>query len=490
VPENELRKKYSNIAKKLTPLFPDWVATATSDTAYEALSSAYFYVSGTYLDLYINPPDNRGKIYNKYRYKWAFNSTGTKAVAIIGTVPANKGTGIEYYKEVGSSMLVSDTPLTGRPTAPSTVDFTGVVELGINIALTGKNPEDFDASLTLESATDSRNTNKYYAAADYAFDDARLTSKGILKDQLVAAYVTVRQDNNAAGGDIVVTDGVTDELLALTNARIVLNIGHINEAPVLRILCSQGDISKAVVGPLPVYANSVNIGSAKFVTGVFAPYTALQKSFYGATVATLNLRSLSVLLSPQRITGDGVYYEKGSCSICYGKIDYCDSWMDSALFLNVPDVGGQFPVDVSGKHSEIFKGIMAEIGLTSGGFKLMVDGFVAAHPSGNTAYYLAPYYSHRYMANEGGSGTSYGEQPTVLDAVIRIKKDKDGKVIDADTQRYTHRDLFNKAFKQTRGYDWYTPGGGGGEEAGFCSIGVWSTTSVKYAIPSDWLVPT
>lgn len=104
---------------------------------------------------------------SKYRvstpqYRWAFNSVCTKACAVV-------------YEDIPGIELGTNpsypTPYTPLRTATDPIEesLPGLVEMGLHIAITGENPEDFTFSMTLDREMRPTVTKDYIMAADYAW---------------------------------------------------------------------------------------------------------------------------------------------------------------------------------------------------------------------------------------------------------------------------------------------------------------------------------
>lgn len=95
---------------------------------------------------------------SKPQYRWAFNSTCTKACAVVfEDIP-----GIAIGNPAHTVPERGD----GRPVTES---LPGLVELGLHIAITGADPQDFTFSLSLDRELQATVTKDYILAADYAW---------------------------------------------------------------------------------------------------------------------------------------------------------------------------------------------------------------------------------------------------------------------------------------------------------------------------------
>lgn len=118
----------AGIAQTIAPPLPSWV-----ETYYLGATAARDYTDDALVQLAIPA------------YVWKFNSSATKAAAIAF-----------HALTAASNTSVSEV----RP---------GLVEFNIGITLTGPNPEDFSAALTLAREIDPTSSSRYLAAVDYAW---------------------------------------------------------------------------------------------------------------------------------------------------------------------------------------------------------------------------------------------------------------------------------------------------------------------------------
>lgn len=94
----------------------------------------------------------------KPQYRWAFNSTCTKACAVVfEDIPGIPlGDAAHTIPERGDGREVTES-------------LPGLVELGLHISITGPNPGDFTFSLSLDRELQATVTKEYVMAADYAW---------------------------------------------------------------------------------------------------------------------------------------------------------------------------------------------------------------------------------------------------------------------------------------------------------------------------------
>jgi hypothetical protein len=93
----------------------------------------------------------------KPQYRWAFNSDCTKACAVV-------------FEDIAGIPRAPDNSTPERGDGGEVKEsLPGLVELGLHIAITGPNPQDFTFSLTLDRELRATVTKQYVMAADYAW---------------------------------------------------------------------------------------------------------------------------------------------------------------------------------------------------------------------------------------------------------------------------------------------------------------------------------
>lgn len=125
---------------------------------------------------------------------WCFNAAGTKAVALPFESAAVTASG--SLRLFGNG-IYSDATLAGAGITPG--DYTtaklhapGVLEISLSIDLTGPESDAFDAAVEILAATAPADLGFWPVAADYAFDDPKLSALGVPADTLVFATLTVQ----------------------------------------------------------------------------------------------------------------------------------------------------------------------------------------------------------------------------------------------------------------------------------------------------------
>lgn len=154
-------------------------------------------------------------VFRKPQYRWAFNSDCTKACAVV-------------FEDIAGIPRAPDqiTPKRGDGSEVKE-SLPGLVELGLHIAITGPNPEDFTFSLSLDRELRATVTKEYVMAADYAWvvkdgetavtdlDDLILLTGAIYhtsdERQLVPSATNVDLDLNALKGIVTVRNYTQDK---------------------------------------------------------------------------------------------------------------------------------------------------------------------------------------------------------------------------------------------------------------------------------------
>ena len=147
--------------------------------------------------------DRVGEIY------WTFNSDGTRAVTcpIQRLEPTNGAAGsvqrIILLRDPRRTQTIEDGILFRNPddvspggegTAnangrPLHNDKPGLIEVSIDIELTGSSPEDFTVAANIQRS--QHDDGRYYVSADYAFADPRLQALGIEQDDLISCELDI-----------------------------------------------------------------------------------------------------------------------------------------------------------------------------------------------------------------------------------------------------------------------------------------------------------
>lgn len=481
---------YSNNFVKLEAPLPAWASRASESTQIASYGRAELfqnYTEGIDRRIELTPPDpTEPALYNLYRYKWAFDSRGERAVAVVATVPVPDPSGAQRIPGYTMGIVVTQNQVDppSIPLAVRSISYPGIVELRVNIVLTGADLSDFSASIEVTREFNSLATGEYYLSADYAFCDNRLKSLGVNRDDLVNASIRI---------------GFSD-----TKIRTHVNIGVIGQNPVISILARDNFYTTSPSSPSVRYADTlvfrggVRLGKAKIALPAYfsSKPTPGVKRYEGAQVHSIDLRSMSAILELRRdvvpfsqITlTDGNMFHYGSCVISYGQIRNVDSGFDMVDFLNVAPSTVTHPIAAASNgflpvRFGDYAAEAAALGMVAGDqYAAGTRGVINTHPNGNIAFHRAPTW-YVYSSDVPGIRNSW------VDSIDVVRKNSDGDV--TEIKSTTHIDCFNigkdvpnAAYRNYDYYDsipWYQQ-----KYGSFCSMGVWSTSKIKYNLPGDW----
>lgn len=165
------------------------------------------------------PGFSRDRQFQKHDYVWVFNSTGTRMAAIIDIDANNNHSDLTIPDVTVSDKQIGTMPVstphrriaqcganvhvpaeTQTAFAAKLSEWGGVsgakiykralVELDINISITGPDEDDFEASTAIIRFTGSQ----WFTNADYAFRDERLVAKGVELDHLITSELVLYTD--------------------------------------------------------------------------------------------------------------------------------------------------------------------------------------------------------------------------------------------------------------------------------------------------------
>lgn len=190
------------------------------------------------------PGFSRDHQFQKHDYVWAFNSTGTRMVSIIDIDANNNHADLTILdvtvenKQIGTTP--SSTPLrriaqcganvhvpaeTQAVFSEKLAEWGGVsgakiykralVELAIEITITGTGEDDFEVSTAIMRFTGPR----WFTNADYAFRDARLQAKGVELDDLITSELVLYTDRDPPFDAKTYSMSYTGSPLSITEAR-------------------------------------------------------------------------------------------------------------------------------------------------------------------------------------------------------------------------------------------------------------------------------
>lgn len=482
---------YANNFVKIAAPLPAWAAAAgigTQFASYGVASVSPNYTEGVPNRVDLSDPDpDEPPLYNHYRYKWVFNSLGTKAAAVVATQPVADPSGAKRMTGYTMGVVIvasqDDPPSSGSEVR--SINYPGVVEFDVAITLTGAALADFTATIAVAREFNSVSTGNYYLAADYAFGDTRLVSMGVAKDDLVVATLKIGFDPPIIRSHVLL--GVIGQTPAIT-LRTLDN--YYTTAP------SSPSVS---YGDTLVYKNGARLGKAKlaFESWLNYPPVSGEKRYEGGGIKSLDLRSMSVIMElyrdifPQEsigtTTGDMFHY--GAAVISYGAIKFIDDGFLASDFFNVPLSAVDHPMlaNVTGSTPQYFGDYAAEskrLGMASGDqYSPGARGAINSHPSGHIAFLRCPTWWY-YAPNVPGIKASW------VDIIEAVKKDSGGNVVEIKTT--DHLTCFDLGRgdnpHDVRQYSYYDSGPRG-KFGSFCTMGVWSTSAVKYSLPSNWALP-
>ena len=190
------------------------------------------------------PGFSRDKQFQKHDYVWVFNSTGTMMAAIIdidannnfadltipdvtvfdkqfGTMP--QSTPLRRIAQCGANVHV---PLGSQSALAAKLSEWGgvsgakiykraLVELGINITITGAGEDDFEVSTAIVRFDGPA----WFTNVDYAFRDERLLAKGVELDDLITSELVLYTDKEPPYFSKTYSMSYTGSPLSITEAR-------------------------------------------------------------------------------------------------------------------------------------------------------------------------------------------------------------------------------------------------------------------------------
>jgi hypothetical protein len=438
--------------KTYTPPYPDWV-TVPDPASAEDFDSDWL---------------------------WQFNSDATKCVAIPwhATASGFKKYALSPGGGQYSTMLPEDVPAGVTPSGAVVDghdDTPGLVEFGITISPTGPGDMDFDVDFTLLRTSYFGDDHRFFFDAAYFMADAE--KLGIPKDTLLTAEIECRvpagQYEATIGSPVAYLDGVRN-----MQSACVINSNDAVLAPTefLRFpLWSPIDVkypneygTRTFGGAAPVYTSydfpsqvpfGAYGGSYVETSGgpvTFFPAGPIRYSSYDSAplvagyLYALDLASLSVLYQVSDQTTLAAYVR----GVAFGKEFYRKDFTVTELRTSPPLLPTATVVPSARPYQTVFNLMLT----TEPG------GEFIAHPSGS------------WSLSGPGQMTRTGVEafqslPSDLDWIsVVVGKDSDGLPV---RKRYRHKDLYNKAFDQTRDYPFYIPAVGGDNSGSFRTSAFW-----------------
>ena len=175
------------------------------------------------------------------QYMWEFNSTATRAVAVVNQLmdpsliytlnpPVTGGDG--YIGGTATGQTLKKPDLSAPEGVSRSIDvqqsINGLLELGLQIELTGTGSADFEFFLSVASAKEPTLTGDAYIAANYAWEVQGAAISGVSKDDLITMKMVISTGGIFDGGwlnggfsEVVVENLATSAVLR----RITTEIG-------------------------------------------------------------------------------------------------------------------------------------------------------------------------------------------------------------------------------------------------------------------------
>ena len=487
---------------KITPPFPSWAQGATASGQFNSLGYVNYKTSSTF---YFNGLDTNPKTYNRFRYKWNFNSTGTRVCAIVSTVEVdNTNPNALHYDGYREAISPADSAggttgaYNGIAWVRNKVMWPGVVEFSIDIKRTGPRPDQFTATMSLVTGLDPAMTQKCYVAANYAHPDGRLQKLGVNGDDLSLAEVEIlfRGSNGPAPtyNNGRVWGGFQHDYWVLMHLgtqkvpyALSLTMDH---------LSAVNSIGRGYVVN-PSASDNTSLGTAVEYTtqtdGDMRYYGMLGKvgdltQYMQGEVMALDMRSFSCIVGYDytKIDGTSTFrqdnQDTASVVFSYGQLVQSDlRFIDPAIVQYGRDKAMTYKcgyastdatprerMSITETNNQWFRQWSKAYAHNYWG--LFAYGDIYSHPQGSISFILR----NDYSFYDFSGNLVY---PTATDGrgnIDRVEFKSNSK-----TTVTSHKAMFNKAFSQTRDYSYYTSTGPG--TAGvFASNAFWLRTKVKY----------
>jgi hypothetical protein len=442
-----------------------------SATGYQVAPSGYKQYTPPYPG-WVSVPDPTDYTRQVNDWLWRFNKDGTKCVSVPYSSDFSSGFSKSLYNEqffatLTPALVANVDPAYANAIVAAHEDIPGLVEFGIAITVVGPGDMDFTVAFTLLRNTHFSLDGRFIFDAAYYFPDVEHVATDpayIAEDTLMTAEVTCQYPAGYYTANSGELPPLYLDLAANVQGSIVVNANDAAMVPTAKLTFpafNGGSAKFATVngygggyGPGPIggyvtYAvgGSTYTGSAGPVTYT-PPSPPFTPGTYGATLAylyALELATLSAIYEvDDQVAGTG--YIRG---IAYGteffRSDYSLGYTHPAPPWPVPDT-----VMPSARW---YQYLLDSTLNTEWG-----AGF-SAHPAGHWACAI---------------NAELGQNVTLAAGfdVISVKQKYGPRV------NYTHKDLFNKAFKQTRDYTFYTThftGEGLWDQGNFRTQGIWVT---------------
>ena len=242
--------------------------------------------------------------FQKHDYVWAFDSTGSRAVAVVHT---NRNNGFDdltipevtvadkqlsqfpvsapwrRLKHNGPNVHVPSLTASAYPEVVTSWGGLGPVELferallevSIDVSVTGDGEDDFTATMTVTRFV----TGKWFLNADYAFNDARLRAKGVSPDDVIASELRLYENSDDPEPEFNISQ---NPLFAALTASVVdsSRVGHAFRV-VRNVTTDQDVMSFCVMADAAFVIRGQWFRADEQVTGLFPGFEGLRYGPYG-----------------------------------------------------------------------------------------------------------------------------------------------------------------------------------------------------------------
>lgn len=444
-----------------------------SDTQHIVPASAYRVYTPPYPS-WVTVPDSNDYRWQVNHWLWRFNKDATKCAAIAFHSEFPPGfykyiNGLNFFATLVDGQAASATP--AGAVIPAREDTPGLIEFGIAIEVTGPGARDFNVTFTPLRSSYFGADHRFFFDAAYFLSDVE--NIGIAEDTLMTAEVECLYPAGYYQAFSSETPSpFAQDSIQGTKADIVINA---NTATMVRaeqlrfpILSPVRIRFPTVAGRLAQLNNELGglnggliggdvggiglVPSAGPISLVLDIVSGLPiETNRGGTLANLyamELSTLSILYEVDNtLTGFG-YVRAMAYGTEFYRRDYSIGFTQPPSSLPPATL----PVSSVRVYQYILDSVLnTEVGM----------GF-SVHPAGHWAL----------SVNANLQQIGYADD---LDWISVKEKDVDGV---STRSKYTHRDLFNSAFKQTRAYSFYTesyPGRALWDQGSFKTAGFWLT---------------
>jgi hypothetical protein len=427
---------------------------------------------------WVTIPDPADYTHQFCQWLWRFNKDGTKCVAI--PFHSDDTSWKKYLNQGDSLAFCAIDPATAGDIIPPAAlvtaheDTPGLVEFGITVTRTGAGDLDFDVVFTLLRNNYFGDTGRFFFDAAYFMPDVE--KFGIAEDTLMTAEVECKVPTGYFSAGPVTNAwavGAIDACRAMQSA-IVINANDVGMAATEKFRFTAigptwfqfpvlGDTLGASFGFMPTQAIPTTTGTR--------PYAPAGPCIYDPDSHVVAGRMWSGPLNVGVTYGFLYALELSTLSLCYEQDDEVAGTASVRTVVYGKEIhrydvslGYTLPANGAPAATDAVPSARAHQNVLN--FTINTDwgqGF-NVHPLGHWSFGL------------GGIRNSDMILETALDWVSVVG----GKNVDGTLKRkrFTHKDLFNSAFKQTRDYSFYhTPfvGESLGDYGSFRTAGFWVT---------------